>query len=69
MSENQLFTQLQKTSAESFHQQKRLIKQVLAGHKVLCPGCQQAITVKRDQQAQQLQLTCVKRCTDILLDL
>jgi DNA-directed RNA polymerase subunit RPC12/RpoP len=69
MSEHQPFTALQKLSAASFVQHKRLIKQVLAGKQVNCANCGQPLLVKTKQASQQIHILCHKGCTDILLDL
>jgi hypothetical protein len=62
------FEQLQKSSSDSFHQQKKLIKQVLLGKTILCAVCRKPLQVKQDNTLKQFHIYCDKKCTSILLD-
>lgn len=68
------FSALQKSTQRSFHQQKMLIKSLMAGKKVLCPHCQQPLklnlpSAKENKPASDdSHITCIKGCTDIQLD-
>lgn len=64
------FSALTKKSADSFNQQKNILKQLAKGKTVKCPHCQQALTLdlKTDQQSQGV-AKCAKGCTEIQLDL
>lgn len=60
------FSALNKATANSFHQQKAIIKKVLAGKSVRCPSCKQLLLLKSSEK--QLKIECVKGCTDIQLE-
>jgi hypothetical protein len=60
------FSALNKSAANSFHQQKSLIKKVLAGKKIKCENCSTLISVHT--QADSVMIQCDKKCTDIKLD-
>lgn len=59
---------LQKSSKQSFFQQKKIVTKVLAGERVLCPTCQQALSFLSPEQAEHSAICCSKGCTDIQLD-
>lgn len=60
------FSALNKSAANSFNQQKSLIKKVLAGKKVNCNNCNTLISVITG--ADSVMIKCDKNCTDIKLD-
>jgi DNA-binding protein YbaB len=60
------FSALNKSAANSFNQQKSLIKMVLAGKKVKCNNCNTLISVHTG--ADSVMIKCEKDCTDIKLD-
>jgi len=67
------FSALQKASKDSFFQQKKLVKQVMAGQTVLCPKCKQALKLTTPEHAnpalmEKSGIACEKGCTDIQLD-
>jgi hypothetical protein len=67
----QKLSALQKKSSRSFHQQKTLIKKLMAGQQVLCQCCQQPLQLhlpKGSNEAESSTICCPKGCTDILLD-
>ena len=74
MIDSKQFEALQKMSSKSFHQQKNLIKKVMAGNKVLCPECGQVLALVLPKAGEQSKhnkatgISCAKGCTDILLD-
>lgn len=63
------FNLLKKKSSDSFHQQKKMIAQLLKGEKVMCEHCQQQIVMTPASNEHPLKLSCLKKCTDIELDL
>lgn len=63
------FKALQKQTSKSFHDQKALIKRVLAGKPAKCHHCQQAIAFVPATEGKQAKITCAKGCTDIHLDI
>ena len=71
------FSALQKSSKESFIQQKKMIKKLMSGQQVLCAGCQQPIRLNLPVNAESSNsansnsassVSCAKGCTDIQLD-
>ncbi len=62
------FAALQKASKDSFFQQKKLVKQVMAGQKVLCSVCNQPLVLTIPEQDEISGIRCNKGCTDIQLD-
>ncbi|NQY64953.1 MAG: hypothetical protein HRT38_14720 [Alteromonadaceae bacterium] len=68
------FDSLQKMTSKSFHQQKKLIKNVMAGKKVFCPVCDQLLVLTLPKAGEQSKsnkapgISCAKGCTDIILD-
>jgi len=62
------FAQLQKSTKDSFFQQKKLIKQVMAGQTVLCPKCQQPLKLSTPEAQDEPGICCLKGCTSIQLD-
>ena len=60
------FSAVNKSAANSFNQQKALIKKVLAGKTVHCNNCKTLISVKA--VADSVVIKCEKNCTDIKLD-
>ena len=67
--DSKLFSDLQKKSSDSFFQQKSLIKRVMAGKKVQCQQCGQAIGLTAAKGSEKLNVSCKKGCTDIELDI
>jgi len=63
------FDELKKTSAQSFNQQKAMIKKVMAGRTINCEGCGGAIKLVPPESSENPGLFCGKGCTDIELDL
>lgn len=62
------FANLQKASKESFFQQKKIVKQVMAGQTVLCTKCQQPLQLFTPEAGGQSGIRCLKGCTDLQLD-
>ncbi len=62
------FAALQKASKESFFQQKKLVKQVMAGEAVLCSICNQPLVFITPEHNEASGIRCSKGCTDIQLD-
>lgn len=62
------FAQLQKSTKNSFFQQKKLIQQVMAGQTVLCSTCQQPLKLSTPEAQEQAGIRCSKGCTSIELD-
>lgn len=60
------FSALNKSAEKSFHQQRALIKKVLAGNKVNCSQCKTPLNVIKISGG--LQLVCKNKCTDIKLE-
>lgn len=72
----QKLSALQKNSSRSFHQQKTLIKKLMAGQQILCESCQQPLKLNLPSSAgsnrvdnnEKSTICCLKGCTDIQLD-
>jgi len=62
------FAALQKASKDSFFQQKKVVKKVIAGQVVYCPQCQQQLTLFTPEETGVSGIRCAKGCTDIQLD-
>jgi hypothetical protein len=62
------FSALNKQAANSFHQQRNLIKKVCRGDKVLCSHCQQPLVLKPPSNKVAL-ISCTKGCTSIELEI
>lgn len=62
------FSALKKTSANSFNNQKALIKKVMAGRKINCEVCNSELFIVLPEDSGTPGLYCKKGCTDILLD-
>ncbi|TPH16730.1 hypothetical protein [Litorilituus lipolyticus] len=62
------FATLQKQSKASFNDQKRIVKQVMAGKTVYCVQCQQPLTLYTPEQSENSGIRCDKGCTDVALD-
>ena len=62
------FSQLNKTAADSFHQQRNLIKQLAKGKSVLCEQCKQPLTLTVVDDGES-GVQCPKGCTQINLEL
>lgn len=60
------FSKLNKLAADSYNQQKRLIKNVLAGKRVQCQHCHQ--TLKVMLETEEITVKCDRGCTDIKLE-
>lgn len=63
------FSSLQKASKESFFQQKKIIKKVLAGQAVLCEQCQQPLCFFTSDVKEAQGIRCQQGCTKIQLDI
>ena len=67
------FSELQKASKNSFNEQKKLVKKVMAGQEVLCPQCKKPISLiipedcSVDNNAKS-GVRCKKGCTELQLD-
>ncbi|GAA6205261.1 hypothetical protein [Thalassotalea sp. SU-HH00458] len=57
-----------KSTSDSFHQQKNFIKKVLAGRISQCPQCKQNLTINLSHLDEPSTIRCAKKCTDIELD-
>lgn len=62
------FKALQKQSSRSFHDQKALIKRVMAGKLVKCRICEQQIELYLPEKNDRPGIRCIKGCTDVELD-
>ena len=62
------FAALQKASKASFFQQKKIVKQVMAGHIVNCPKCNEPLHLFTPEESDISGIRCKKGCTDIQLD-
>lgn len=62
------FSQVNKAAADSFNQQRNVIKRLAKGKTVLCEQCKQplTLTVKNDGESG---VQCVKNCTQINLEI
>ncbi|WDE06612.1 hypothetical protein SG34_006790 [Thalassomonas viridans] len=67
--DTKLFSRLQKSSSDSFHRQKALLKKVMAGKKTPCPVCGETLALAQAKAAEKLKVGCQKGCTDIELDI
>jgi len=67
--DSKLFAGLQKSSSDSFHRQKALLKKVMAGKKTACPACGQTLALVPGKSGEKLHVSCNKGCTDIELDI
>ncbi|WP_411992168.1 hypothetical protein [Agarivorans sp. DSG3-1] len=63
------FKELNKRSANSYQQQRQLIKQVLAGKLKQCESCKQALFVVLPGQEKAPGVYCTKGCTAIELEI
>jgi len=62
------FSQINKTAAKSFNQQRNIIKKLAQGRTVLCDECEQPLTLTvKDEVESGIQ--CLKGCTQINLEL
>ena len=66
------FSALQKSSKESYFQQKKIIKQVMAGQVVICPECKKPLHLFTPESSNKELVApgirCKKGCSDIQLD-
>ncbi|MFT7681241.1 hypothetical protein [Moritella dasanensis] len=65
------FSAINKSSSNSFHEQRNTIKKVCLGKTVLCPVCQQPLKLlppKNKNDASKSGVSCVKGCTFIELE-
>ncbi|NRA59408.1 MAG: hypothetical protein HRU25_00550 [Psychrobium sp.] len=62
------FSALNKSAAESFAQQRNLIKKVCRGDKINCTHCQQLLTLIPAENG-IAKIICNKGCTNIELEL
>lgn len=62
------FKALEKLSSQSFFQQKKLIKSVMAGETVLCTQCKQPLLLLPPETNEQPGIACIKGCTFIALE-
>ncbi|TEW47684.1 hypothetical protein [Psychromonas algicola] len=62
------FSQINKSTAKSFNQQRNVIKLLAKGKTVLCEACQEplTLTVKNEDESG---VQCLKGCTQINLEL
>ncbi|WP_432454109.1 MULTISPECIES: hypothetical protein [unclassified Agarivorans] len=65
------FKELNKRSANSYQQQRQLIKQVLAGKAKTCEQCRQPLylVLPSQSQTQASGIYCAKDCTHIELEI
>ncbi len=66
------FAELNKSTANSFNEQKNLIKRVLKGQATQCKHCPSPLTLKLPDASKTEQIGriyCSKGCTDIELDM
>lgn len=69
MTEKLNFKDLEKQSSRSYHQQKSIIKKLLAGQSVSCVTCQQKLTINLPNDNEVATgISCQQGCTDIALD-
>jgi hypothetical protein len=68
--DTQDFSELNRRSATSFHEQKQLIKNLLAGHMVLCRHCGQQLQAQLPVAGENSvgYIRCNRGCTDIELE-
>ncbi|GLX85210.1 hypothetical protein tloyanaT_14620 [Thalassotalea loyana] len=59
----------EKASQDSFFKQRNIIKQVLAGKKVLCAVCNMPVVFSPPKKEKPGRVACTKKCTDIELDM
>ena len=62
------FSQINKTAAESFNQQRNVIKRLAKGKTVLCEQCQKPLTLTVIDDGES-GVQCSKGCTQINLEL
>ena len=62
------FAALQKASKESFFEQQKLLKLVMAWKTVPCSTCKQPLRLYTPEQGELTGIRCAKGCTDIALD-
>lgn len=58
---------INKKSAKSFYQQKKLISALMAGKQVKCQQCAQPLSLVPDED--NVVISCQRNCTHILLEL
>ncbi|MCL1125026.1 hypothetical protein [Shewanella surugensis] len=66
------FSTINKTTTQSYNEQKNMIKRVFKGQSVLCKVCGQALLLKLPVAHQPSTLSgiyCKKGCTDLELDM
>lgn len=63
------FKALKKSSSDSYHQQKNMIKKIMLGQPVKCKTCNQSIKLTPANDEHLTLLTCPKGCTDIQLEI
>lgn len=59
---------LQKRSSQSFHQQKKLIANLLVGKKEHCLKCAKLLYVEIDNDKNVTRISCKAACTQIELE-
>jgi len=62
------FSAINKSAANSFNEQRNVIKKIGRGETVLCPTCQQALKLTVSL-LETSGLSCAKGCTDTALEL
>ncbi|MDP2560648.1 hypothetical protein [Psychrobium sp. 1_MG-2023] len=62
------FSQQNRDAANSFHQQRNIIKKVCRGEKVNCEHCQQVLTLTPPVEGVAY-ISCQKGCTKVELEL
>lgn len=66
------FSNINKTTTQSYNEQKNMIKRVFKGQSVFCRKCGQTLLLKLpvpNQPASISGIYCKKGCTDIELDM
>lgn len=69
MIDKSAFAALQKKTANSFFQQKKLLKNLLAGKSVQCETCANSLFFKTKNEQKTIEVYCEKGCTNIQLDM
>ena len=68
MSELSELLSINKKTAKSFHQQKKLIADLMKGKQVNCTHCQQPLAMSKNED-ENVVISCKQQCTNILLEL
>ncbi len=62
------FSGVNKSTSQSFHKQKDIIKKVLSGKSVVCENCAQTLSLVPKNAAGHAYVNCIKGCTNIELE-